>query len=137
MVEAKLLFIKNDIVKAEQNALSILPHLQKTEFAEGKQNTLYVLAQIYFNHKDFDKAIYYAEKIINDKEISIEQKLDPLEILSKIYIEQNKFDKAIAYRDSLITYKDLIYKNKNSKLFETNKIKFKIIKKIYLQVRKN
>ena len=110
---------------AEKIALDVTNQLSGNKQQENRVFTYLVLAQIYEQMNQTDKALFYLEK--SQKEpLNIQDKIEVYQLISKVYAKQNQYDKSLLYKDSVIFTKDSLSNFTNSALYENGKIKFEI-----------
>lgn len=125
MARAENNLFQGNLKESLVESLELLPQLQEKHQTENRIFVYLVLAQIYQKKGDFDNAILYAQKSIEESP-SIQSKMDSYNIMSTIYADNRAYEKSIKYKDSVIFAKDSLIKERNSTLYENGKIKFEI-----------
>ncbi|TYA55726.1 tetratricopeptide repeat protein [Formosa maritima] len=122
---AENLYKKNELLKAKYLATTILPNLETTALSEERINILLLLSNIANNMDEKSEAIELGKTALN-LAINLETKITAFKQLSKIYLNNQLYIEALNAKDSILNLTDSLYKLKNGKLFETNKVKFEI-----------
>lgn len=86
---------------------------------------LLVMAQIYEGRSLFAQALNYAHEA-RKLSHTIQNKVDTYDYLSRILAKSKDYERSLLYKDSVILAKDSLNTVKNTKLYETGKIKFEI-----------
>ncbi|MBU2928285.1 tetratricopeptide repeat protein [Winogradskyella psychrotolerans] len=125
MAQSEMFLLKKQYAKSEDIALNLLPKFQDVSQVENKVFILLVLAQINEDQNRLDKALYYGIKARNTQ-AGIENREEVYSYLSNLYGKKGQLEKALVYKDSVIIASDSLADIRNSKLFETEKVKFQI-----------
>lgn len=116
---------QGDYEEAEKVAIPLLPDLSGADQTDNKVFTLLVLAQIYEGRNQLNQALNYAREA-RSLSHTIQNKLDTYDYLSNLLAKSKNYELSLLYKDSVILTKDSLNIVKNTKLFETGKIKFEI-----------
>ena len=103
----------------------LLPQLKDKAYQEHRLELFILLSKIAESENRIGQAIEHANKALRET-ASLDNKIIVFEQLSKLQIKNNDFLKAINAKDSILKAKDELTNKKNSRLFETNKVKFEV-----------
>ncbi len=117
---------KNQYTEAKIILDDLLPKVRTQEFVEARSSILIQLAKIAEHENNSDLGIKYVQQILNDKEMSLENKMNAFDMMTQLYQTQKKYDLAFNYKDSVIWANDSLNKIKNGQLFENSRIKFEL-----------
>ena len=117
---------KNQYTEAKIILDDLLPKVKTQEFVEARSSILIQLAKIAEHENNSDLGIKYVKQILNDKEMSLENKMNAFDMMTQLYQTQKKYDLAFNYKDSVIWANDSLNKIKNGQLFENSRIKFEL-----------
>lgn len=126
ITNAQNLVLKKEFAAAKQITTELLPTLNTSELSEHRISVFMILSRIYENEKNLPLAIEYVKRAGNDKNASIENKIEVFQRLTDLYRKQGIAATAFAYKDSVISAKDSLNEIKNGKLFENSRIKFEL-----------
>src|SRR5690554_540961 len=116
---------QGDYEEAEKVAHRLLSTFSDSDQTDNKVFILLVLAQIQEGRNQFPQALNYAREA-RSLSHSIQNKLDTYDYLSNLLAKSKNYELSLQYKDSVILSKDSLNIVKNTKLFETGKIKFEI-----------
>nr|WP_235047090.1 tetratricopeptide repeat protein [Winogradskyella psychrotolerans] len=125
MAQSEMFLLKKQYAKSEDIALNLLPKFQDISQVENRVFILLVLAQINEDQNRLDKALYYGIEARNTQP-GVENREEVYSYLSNLYGKKGQLEKALVYKDSVIIASDSLADIRNSKLFETEKVKFQI-----------
>ncbi len=130
LIEAKLVLSSNHMLSGRYDesitlSFQLEPQFRTEEYIEHKISNYLTISKSYHGLGDFQKAMFYAEKALEDN-INIENKINVYEQLSDLHIEQNNFQRALAIKDTLLIAQDRLNNIKNGRLFENNRVKFEV-----------
>lgn len=125
MALAENLTFQGNYHEAEEIADAILPALSAPGQAENKVFVLLVLAQIHEGKNQVSQALRYGKEAGRASN-TIQNKADTYDYLSRLLAKSRDYELSLLYKDSVIQAKDSLNLVKNTKLYETGKIKFEI-----------
>ncbi|SDH93355.1 tetratricopeptide repeat protein [Winogradskyella thalassocola] len=125
MAQSEMFLLTKQYAQSEAIALNLLPKFQDISQVENRVFILLVLAQINEDQNRLDKALYYGIEARNTQ-AGIENREEVYSYLSNLYGKKGQLEKALVYKDSVIIASDSLADIRNSKLFETEKVKFQI-----------
>jgi len=126
IAEANNFYLAKQHQKAKEIALKLFSTAQKSFNIEAKSSILILLAQIFQEEKDVNRATSYINLLLKDDNMSIENKKDAYKLMAQLSFDAQKYNQAILYKDSVMFTMDSINKIKNGRLFENSKIKFEV-----------
>lgn len=127
IIYTKNLYLRGNVKEARKRAETLFQKTQKDKKGTCHKCTLNLLAEMYSDLNQWDKAIEYINKML---EFNTEwsTRIDGYDRLAMLYRQKGNMEKALSYKDSVIWAKDSLVKRNNAQLFQINKIKFDIQK---------
>ncbi len=126
IVKAENLYMKADYDRSEKLALEIYDQIDTIRYENVKSQFLLILSKIYHQQKDFQKAIYFAEKSLSDNP-KLTTRIEIYEDLAKIYQEKKMYLPATQYKDSVIALNDSLNRLNDFNRVANNQIRFDLL----------
>ena len=111
---------------AEKLALKLIGQVDNIQIDNVKAQFLLIFSKIYQEKKDFQQAIYFAEKSLN-ADPKLTTKVEIYEDLAKIYQEKNMLSLALQYKDSVILLNDSLNHLDDLNRTANNQIRFDLL----------
>ncbi|MNK36156.1 Tetratricopeptide repeat protein [compost metagenome] len=122
---AETFFIEGRTDKAKKMMEELFSTLDPKDEKTCYLCVLSLLSKIYSKRQQFDKAIYYAKKGLENSH-TIADNIDWYDMLSNLHFEKKDYDSAFEYKNLLLQAKDSLSISINRSLFEANKVKLEI-----------
>ena len=119
-------YLRGNTAIARKKANDLLKSINNNKYKDAEVTLLSLIAKTYKKENDFDAAAREAKKMFGYKP-DIEVRSDIYKLLSEIYEGSNQYETALKYKDSVIAADKELNRIRNSRLFESNKIKFEIM----------
>lgn len=129
-IMAKSGLAENDLLmgnakQAREKAQALYKKVDNPNFNDMGLSLLFVIARSYTEEGNYPKAILATNDILATQP-NLDAKKNVYKLFADIYTKSKSYTTALQYKDSVIWAESELYKIKNGRLFETNRVKFDI-----------
>lgn len=122
---AEVLYLMGETEKAKKITNTLYVETQKDKKGYCNICVLQLLTRISADQSDFDRAIEFAKKGLQNTD-ELNNRIELYLKLGEIYSKKGDYRKAARYKDSVIIAKDSLSNVINHQLFQINRVKFEV-----------